>query len=156
MPAIYDSIDARFSWNGDFNLSSDNDIEVNNSDGLLSLLDQIHSECASSLENWEIYPNKGAGLDDFIGEPNTRYTADRIHDRLRLALVGSNLVAEDDLEIHVIPVHIYKLLILVKINAISTPFNQLSDGELLQTAIVFDSFEQEIFFLDETPDLINV
>jgi len=155
LPGFYDDIDVAFGWNGDLNLGHDGDIESTKSNGLQSLLDQIHSISASTLLDWKVYPNRGLGLDDFIGEPNTRYQADRIHDRVRLGLTSAGLVAEEDLQVRVVPVHIHKVLILIKINAISTAYNQLQDGEFLQTAIVFDSMEQQVFFLDKTPELIS-
>lgn len=154
MASIYDDIDISFDWNGDLELSS-GDIKDTSDNSLQSLLDQIHIICASALEDWEIYPNKGAGLNDFVGEPNTRYMGDRIHDRLRIALTSAGIVSEEDLEIRVVPIQIYKVLILIRIDAIATAFNPLNIGEKLQTALVFDTLEQGVFFLGTTPELIN-
>lgn len=154
MPSNYDDIDLRFAWNGDFLRDDSGDLAINRDDALKSILDQIHSICASALEDWEIYPNRGAGLDDFVGEPNTRYQADRIHDRLRLALTSAGIVETEDLQIRVVPVHINKVLILIRIAAVATTFNALQDGELLQTAVVFDSLERQVMFLDQTPNLL--
>lgn len=153
MPAVYDDLDVAFDWSGDLLLGDDADIKHTGDDGLQSLLDQIHSVCASMFEDWEIYPNRGAGLDDFMGEPNTRYQGDRLHDRIRIALTGAGIVAEEDLQVRVVPVHIHKVLIIIRIDAVATPYNQLIEGELLQTAIVFDSVEQQVFFLDQVPEL---
>jgi len=154
LPAVYDDLDIAFGWSGDLELGDDADIKHTSDDGLQSILDQIHSVCASMFEDWEVYPNRGAGYDDFIGEANTRYLGDRIHDRTRLALTGAGIVAAEDLQVRVVPVHIHKVLILIRIDAIATPYNQLAEGEHLQTALVFDSLEQQVFFLDQTPDLI--
>jgi hypothetical protein len=154
MPAYLDNIDANFSWNGDFDLDA-GDIRQSTQDALQSLLDQIHSICASATGDWEIYPNRGAGLDDFVGEPNNRSTGDRLRERLMLSFISSELVDQKDLDIRVIPVHIHKVLIVIKINALPTPFNKLDDGQILQTSLVFDSLEQELFFLDKVPQLTN-
>ena len=155
MPGYYDEIDLSFGWNGDLQQSS-GDVKDTSSDSLQSLLDQIHSIAASMFGDWDIYPNRAAGLDDFIGEPNTRFTGDRLRERMFISLVGAELVDQDDLDVRVIPVHINKVLIVVKIYALPTAFNQLESGKALQTTIVFDSLEQQVFFLDKTPRLINV
>lgn len=153
--AIYDENDISFSWNGDFLVSADYDLADTSTDALLSLLQQIHDICASSLRDWEFYPSRAATLSDFVGEPNTKETGDAIHDRLRISIVSAGLVAEEDLEIRIIPVHIHRVLVIIKINAVSTYANNLEIGEPLITSLVFDFMEQGIFFLDKTPKLLN-
>lgn len=155
MPSNYDDLDVRFHWNGDFGLDDNGDLEINASDGLLSLRDQIHLICASMAEDWEFYPNKGASLDDYVGEPNNRSTGDQIRERIRISLVSSRIVSDEDLEVRVIPVHIYKILVVIRINVVATIFNNLAQGDLFQTALVFDTLEQSVFFLDKTPELIR-
>ena len=154
MPGVYDDFDLEFTWNGDFPISRDGDLRDTSRDGLQSLIDQLHDICASTFKDWEIYPNRGAGLDDYIGEPNTRTVGGRIHDRVRIAISSAGLVCEEDLKVRVVPVHIHKVLIILMINAAPTPNNNLREGDLLQISFVFDSIEQEVFFLDMTPDLI--
>lgn len=153
MASIYDDIDVRFSWNGDLVRGDQGDIKHTSDDALQSLLDQIHSVCASALLDWEVYPNRGATLDDFVGEPNTRTTGRRIRDRVRLSLISADLVSEEDLQVRVVPVHVHKVLIIIKIDAIPTVFNGLKPEETLQTAVVFDTLEQGVFFLDKTPQI---
>ena len=154
MPSYLDTLDCSFGWNGDLDIDS-GDIKTTKSDLLQSTLDQIHLEAKSETEDWEIYKNKGANLDDFIGEPNTRRIGNSIRDRLTISVVSSEIVNKRDLSIRVVPVHINRVLILITINAVSTPYNRLRYGEKLQTAIIFDSSEKQVFFLDKTPVLIN-
>jgi hypothetical protein len=154
MPAYYDDIDCSFGYCGDFQLSA-GDIKDTRVDGLQSVLDQIHSICTSTAGDWAIYPNRGASINDFVGEPNTRYTGNRLQERISMAIINSRLVNSSDLNIRVVPVHIHKVLVIIRIQALPTPFNQLNEGQILQTTMVFDSLEQEVFFLDKTPQLIN-
>jgi len=148
----YDEIDIQFAWNGDILLDR-GDIKTTQEDGLQSLEDQIRIIVSSSLGDWEIYPGKGAGIDDYVGYPNTKSTGDAIHDRVRLAIVSAGLVKEEDLEIKIIPVHIHRILIVVRINALPSAVNRLSTGEVLQTAMIFDTSERQVFFLDKSPIL---
>lgn len=147
MPGYYDETDVAFGWSGDFSLDK-GDLKTTESDGLQSLKEQLHIVCSSSLGDWEIYPNKGADLDDFIGESNTRETGERIRERVMLSIIGAELVNADDLEVRVLPVSLQRVLIVIKIHALPTPFNELTDGQILQTSLVFDSVEKQMFVLD--------
>lgn len=152
MPGLYDHIDMRFTWNGDFVFDAA-DLGTSEKDTLLSLTDQIGLVCASALDDWMIYPNKGAGLDDFIGEPNTKYTASQITDRLKMAIISSELVDEGDLSIRVVPIHIHRVLIVVSVSAMATDTNRLYQENLIKVSFVFDSVAQQVYFLDKTPQL---
>lgn len=152
-PAIYDNVDVRFNWSGDFNLKN-GDLEDCSSDTLLSLKEQLNIICSSSLGDWELYPNRGANLDDFIGEPNTRNTASRIKSRLQLAILSTGLITDSDLSIKIIPVSKYALMTIINVNCMSTPFNKLRENENLIVSFVFDTVEQNIYFLDKNAELI--
>jgi hypothetical protein len=139
LAGVYDDIDVRLGWNGDLALGEDHDVETTTDDTLQSLLDQIHSICASMFGDWVIYPNRAAGLDDFIGEANTRSLGRRMHDRLVMTLVSAGLVTEGDLQVRVVPIHPHKVLIVVRVHVVPTSFNQLRPGDILQTALVVDA-----------------
>ena len=145
--AVYDDIDLDFDWNGDFKLGHDKDLADTSHDQLLSLRQQLHDICASMLNDWEVYPRRTAGLDTFIGEPNISRTADRLHDGMRIAIVSAGIVKEEDLDIRIIPVHIHKLLIMIKILATPTSNNNLNETGLV-VKLVFD-FLTELSLLDE-------
>ncbi len=153
MPGIYDNVDAAWSWRGDILPSDTGDIKDTSEDTLLSLRDQLHIISASALGDWEIYPNRGAGLNDFVGEPNTRTNGARIHDRLRVAITSAGLVAEEDLDIRIFPVNNFKVVIVIRVSAVPTAYNKLSVGEKIQVSLVFDSSEQSVSFLNKTPIL---
>ena len=155
MASIYDDIDIEFNRNGDLELGRDKDIKTTKNDGLQSLLDQIHSICASTFEDWELYQNRGAALSDFIGEPNNQFTANRIQDRIKISLTASGLILSEDLKVRVFPVHAHKLLAIISIDAIATVFNDLQPGDSVRTALVFDTIEQQVFFLNKTPNILG-
>jgi hypothetical protein len=150
----YDSID--FAWTGNGDLSfEEGDIADTSSDTLLSTVQEIQTVCRSSLQDWEIWPGIGAGLDDFIGEANTEETSNLIHDRLRLAIISQGIVDEEDLLITIVPTHRFEVLIIIRVDAIATPYNSLANGNLLVVQAVYDYMEKGIFFLLETPVLIE-
>ena len=154
MAGNYDDIDMRWTWNGDYGLGLDGDLLDTSNDLLLSLIQDCHTVCASELKDWEIYPNLGANLDDFIGEPNTRSRALLIHDRVQLGLVGAGIVADRDLTVNVVPIHRHKVLIILTINVMPTAANGLSaQTGAVRTALVFDFVEQGMLFWDAIPQL---
>lgn len=153
MAKSYDAIDTVWSWNGDYSFA-DGDLADTSDDYLKSLMQDIHTVCASALLDWENYPSLGATLDDFLGEPNTPTTASAIHDRLKASLLAANIVNEEDVAIRVVPVHLQKVLIVIGVNVVATQFNRLTVGEKLIVSFVFDTMEQQMFFLDKTPQLI--
>ena len=144
-----DAFDLSFDWNGDYDIGNNGDIKDTSRDGLDSLIHQLHDICASLPGDWELYPNRGAGLDDFLGEPNNKVTSILIQDRLKLAIVSANLIPENDLKIRTIPIHKNKLLIILSVNAIATSKNSLVRGQSLYVAFVYDTIEKEVFFLEQ-------
>lgn len=152
MAHIYDNVDLEWVWSGDF-VPYDGDLSDTTDDYLKSLLQDIHTVCASELQDWELYPGLAGGLGEFIGKPNSKSTGDLIHDRLKVAITSLGVVAEEDLNIRVIPVHIHKVLIIIRVNAVATPWNSLADGQLLVTQFVFDFIEQGITFFEKPPQL---
>lgn len=155
MPRNYDFLDLSFPWNGDYPIDSDGDLEDTSDDGLLSLIHQIHDLCASEVKDWELYPNRTANLDAFHGEPNNRATGRRIENSLMMAIIAAGLVAEEDLQVRVVPIHIHKVLIVITINAIATANNNLVQGQRLTVSLVYDSMEREMYFLEKTPNLLG-
>ena len=147
MASIYDEIDISLSWNGDINEGSNGDILDTGSDTIRSLTEQVSLICSSSINDWIVYPSKGATLSDFIGEPNNSETADAISDRLRLALTSAGIVNEADLSIRVIPVQLHKVMIVVKIDAVATTTNNLDPSGVVTVAFVYDSQQNGLFIV---------
>jgi hypothetical protein len=156
LPSVYDAIDLSFPWSGDY-IIDNGDLKDTSDDGLQSLIDQLHDIVASAIRDWLLYPNRAANIvDDFVGEPNTRATGDSLHDRLRLTIVSAGLVRESDLQVRVIPTHIHEVLIVFRIAAVPTAYNQLAENQFLQVAFVFNSLEQTVFSLHQQPQLLSL
>ena len=146
MATSYDSNDAAWSWSGDFLLSDTSDLADTSSDSLQSLVDQISVVTSSSINDWFVYPGRGATLDDFVGEPNSRDTGDNIHDRIRLSIVSAGLVAEEDLYIRIVPVQLHKILVMIYIDAVASSTNRIGQGGPLQISLAYDTIQQGVFF----------
>lgn len=146
MPTNYDSVDLEFSWNGDFQLGKDGDIADTYNDQIQTLIQNIQTVVNSELNDWKEHPALGAGLDDFVGEPNTKDTARQINARIVGALVQNNIVLEDDVTVKVVPVDRHTVFITITVTALATADNSL-EGTSVTTSLVFDYFERGVVFL---------
>ncbi len=152
MPNNYDNIDLGWSWDGDYQVGSDHDLGDTAADAIQSLIQEIMTIVKSESRDWELWPNMAGNADESIGRPNNKTTAAGLQDRLRAAIVSMGLVAEADLKVKVIPVHMNEVLVNIQVAALPSPYNSLSEiGFVVQ--FVFDFMEQGIFCLSKTPVL---
>jgi len=148
--AIYDSIDLRWTWDGDYITGDDGDIADTRDDLLESFRTELHSVLRSEFNDWEMHPNLGANISEFRGEPNTRETGDALKSRIIGRLVASGNVQASDLDVRIVPVGKSQVLCILTINATATPGNELQVGQPLVTHFLYDSLEDSVFFLEES------
>lgn len=152
MPSNLDNLDVWWNWDGDYEVGLDHDLKDTIADGLQSLIQEIQTVVKSESQDWELWPNLGANLDDFVGRPNNKITAEAIHDRIKMSIVSLGLVPENDLSVRIVPVHMNEVLIIINIAALPSPYNTLSELGMTIT-FVYDYMEKGIFFLSKTPSL---
>ncbi len=148
MAANYDIIDLTYTWNGDYKIGHDGDLEDTSEDQIQSLIQEICDIVRSSIGDWEEHPNRAASLDDFIGEPNNRDTADAISARIKTALISNDLVRANDVSVRVIPVGIHQVMIVVSVSVLATQNNSIIAGGQAIVSLLFDSIEKSVHFLD--------
>lgn len=148
MPTNYDSIDLSWSWNGDFDIDA-GDLADTSDDHIKAFKQDIQTLIASSIGDWENYPYRAVGVDDWVGEPNLKRTAVTLKERINLVLVSTGVVEEGDLSIKIAPVHIHRFLIVLGIKALATQFNSLTVGTRLTVAFLFDTIEHQVSFLEK-------
>lgn len=143
----YDAIDIKYTWNGDFIPGDDGDLADTSSDAIQSLIQEVQTIANSSLGDWEEHPQYSSSLDDFIGEPNNRDTSSAIVERLRSALLTNNVVRSGDLVVKIVPIDRHKVLLIVSIDATSTPNNSIIKGNTAVITIVYDWAERGMMIL---------
>jgi len=138
LPRNYDQIELSFSWNGDYELGPDGDLFDTRDDQIEALRQMVVSIVRSEFRDWEFFPYFGADIESFIGEPNTRDTAQAIHKRLFESIVANAKVQPSDLAIKVTPVNHESVLVLIAVQAMPTTRNSLEEGFLrLQFLFMF-------------------
>jgi hypothetical protein len=147
MPSNYDKIDLEWTWNGDFNVGRDGDLADTESDQIQSLIQEIQTVAQSALDDWAEHPSLGAGIDDFVGEANSRETARKIESRLEGALTLNNIVRDEDLNVRVVPIGPHTILVTITVEALATQNNSL-ENNTVTTTVVFDYFERGVVFVE--------
>jgi hypothetical protein len=142
----YDAIDLKWTRAGDY-VEENGDLADTSEDGLLSLIQELADIAKCELGDWELYSGRGFGPEDFVGRTNNAHLAKLMHDRLRVSYVSQGVVNDEDLSIRVIPVLKTEVLILVRIDALPTPYNSLGQGESLVVQMLFNYAEKGIFVL---------
>jgi len=145
--AIYDSNDLFWTWDGDLAVGKDGDIKDTSDDLLLSLQQEIATIVKSELGEWEAEPLLGCTLSDFLGEPNTRENGEAIENRIRIKLVETNIVQREDLGVRVVPTGPHQLMIMINVSVVATGNNQLTVADPVSVNILYDTMENNLFFM---------
>lgn len=102
----------------DILFSGDQDIEFSNGDimitrGVDAIKREIFKRLTTERGEWPLFPSEGASLNEYIGEPNTRETADLIKKHLLERL--SPVVLPAALQVQVIPTDLESVAVIMKI-----------------------------------------
>jgi hypothetical protein len=135
MPRNYDNIDLAWTLNGDLALGKDGDIADTSHDVLKSLRQEIRTRIRSSLEDWAMHPSIGANLDEIIGEPNNKATAETGKNRIIDSLIRDNFMTEGDVKVKYVPVDDHRILYIITVSVAPTVENDGS--EELTTKFLF-------------------
>lgn len=127
MPQVKDDIDLFFNSSGDFALDSAGDIASTESDMLLSLKQEVYSRLKSDLQDWSLYSWIGAGLNEIIGEPNSRKTAEIGKEKIENALTIGAFLDAEDVNIKYVPVAKDTLMYIIEIAVEPTSENGYTD-----------------------------
>lgn len=127
MPRNYDAIDLTWTLGGDLALGKDGDLADTTHDVLKSLRQEIRTRVRSSLEDWQMHPTIGADLDEIIGEPNNRDTAEIGKARIVDSLIRDNFMAEGDIQVKFTPVDRHRILYVMRVSVAPTAANDSSE-----------------------------
>lgn len=130
MPKNYDAVDCLWTSRGDYYISNGDIMDTSN-DPLRSLVQETKTRAGSDQGDWAVYPELGASITDYVGEPNNKETCESIKIRIQSALTRNGYINSNDLKIMYMPVNAEKTLFRVKIEVLPTVLNGNSDSILL-------------------------
>lgn len=145
MPQVYDRSDFAWSTRGDLVIGHDGDIMDTYDDPLRSLYQEIRTRVMSTLGDWAMYPDLGANVEEFVGEPNNKVTAEALKTRIIAAIMRNGLVHGADLKVKYSPIDIDKIMFRISIAVAPTAINGGSD--YLGLSFLYDYSENHAYFV---------
>lgn len=144
MARNYDAVDLLWDGtSGDYVLSQQGDVQSTEFDQLQAIAQEIYSRVKGDKGDWREAPLIGAGLSDFVGEPNSREIGVKIKKRLFSAMQTYGAIDLGDLFIDVIPVSKTSVAIIVKLSVMPTARNQSS--RVLKKVFIYSSVENNVY-----------
>ena len=144
MPQNLDAVDLKFTADGDYTVGENGDLADTSGDEIESVIDQIFTEMASDKGDWSIHSSIGAGLEEFLGEPNTAEVGAQIERRIIDALTRTSIgIPRDDLFVRVVPMDLHSILISIRLAVQSTSNNSVEDNTLV-VSFLFDLVERGV------------
>jgi hypothetical protein len=145
MPQVYDKTDFAWTSRGDLVIGHSGDIMDTYEDPLRSLYEEVRTRIMSVTGDWRNYPDLGAGLEDYVGEPNNKVTAEALKVRIITAITRNGLVSNSDLEVRYSPIDIDKIMFRISIRVVPTARNAGSD--YLGISFLYDYSENHAYFV---------
>lgn len=135
-----------FYWtlDGDFALGADGDLRDTSFDPLRSTWQEMRTRVRSSTKDWAPWPSLGANLDELIGSPNNRITAEEGKTKIISALTMNGFMKKEQLNIRYVPITENRLVYFIR----ATVFVPSTiETRLLQLVLLYDTFEGEAALL---------
>jgi len=145
MAQIYDRTDLTWSRRGDLAIGHNGDIMDTYEDPLRSLYQEIRTRTMSVLGDWKNYPDLGANLEDFVGEPNSKRTAEAIKIRIVASITRNGLVNNSDLNVKYTPIDIDKIMFRISVKV--APTAQNGGSNYLGINFLYDYSENHAYFV---------
>lgn len=117
--------DLKLDGSGDFALVSGN----------TALLQQVRFRLQTVQGDWRLYPNCGASLEGFLGQPNNAVTGAAVQTAVMDALTHDSFLYPSQLTITVVPVNLNELGIVVQIKT-ATDFVTFTGGLSLREGLL--------------------
>ena len=145
MPLVYDNVDLVWIFRDDFALGHDGDIADTTYDPLRSLYQEIRTRLKADLGDWILNKEIGAGMSDYVGEPNNKSTAEALKTRIIGSLTKFGLIASRDLKVSYIPIDIDKIMFRISIAVAATAANKSSTELLIST--IYNYSENNVYIV---------
>lgn len=145
MPQNYDNNDFAWTSRGDLFIGHNGDIMDTYADPLRSLYQEVRTRVMSAIGDWAMYPDQGAGIEQLVGEPNNKRTAEALKTRIKGAITKNGLVNNSDLKILYMPIDVDKIMFRISITVLPTALN--GGSSFLGISFLYDYSENHAYFV---------
>lgn len=130
--------DLYWTLDGDLSVGKDGDIRDTSFDPLRSEWQEIRTRVQSGYNDWALHPTLGANLDQLIGGPNNKLTAEEGKASIIAALSQGGFIKKEAVSVRYIPLGRHWLMYQIQVRAYIMETGQ---SRLLKTQLLYDTVE---------------
>lgn len=127
--------DLKWSLDGDWVLLNGDFASTESTPGK-AFIQEVSDRVISSAGDWKLLPQKGANVDDFVGEPNNETTQARIENAISFSLTRDRFLNQQDFTVVAAPIS--QTQVAVRIDFDTSLTNVVPDSTI-QLNIVYDT-----------------
>jgi hypothetical protein len=135
------TVDLYWTLDGDLAISETGDLKDTSFDMYRSIWQEMRTRCRSSFRDWALHPTLGANIDEIIGNPNNRITAEEGKARIIAALTQGGFISRNLIRVRYLPVGRHRLLYDI---SVSVEVPGAAKTRMLKVQLLFDTAEQGI------------
>jgi len=132
------AVDLFSTLDEDLSVDPNGDIKDTSYDSLRALFQEIRKRCRSSFKDWALKKNLGANINDLLGNPNNRITAEEGKSRLIAALTQGGFLTRNVIKIRYMPLGIHRLVYNIGVT-VTDPVTGTT--KLLKVQLLYDTTE---------------
>lgn len=142
MPRLHEINDLYFTEAGDFFVSAQGDLLDTKYDSYRGMIQRIDTRIKSAKNSWDLQPNIGASLTDFLGKRSSSELGRTIKQRLYNELYQDDLLRSGELTVDVFPATATQLgiAIIIKPPGVTGQITRMYTYSLSDNQIFIRSF----------------
>ena len=132
------STDLYWSLDEDYVVGEDGDLRDTSFDSFRGIYQEMRTRGMASFYDWREHPNLGSNMDELIGQPNNRVTAEDGKARLVSALTLGGFLPKTSIGIRYLPITKDRLMYFIEVKAVDIDTGKT---RMLKTQILWDTLE---------------
>lgn len=132
------AVDLYWTLDGDYEVGRDGDLRDTKFDDTRSMQQEIRTRLQSSFYDWATWPNGGANLQDLLGRPNNKLTAEEAKSRVISSLTQDGFLVAQNIKVRYLPVARDQIIFFIECRVKST---SIVDTRTIKTMIIYDTDE---------------
>jgi len=133
--------DLYWTLDGDFAFGEEGDLKDTSFDVYRSLFQEVRTRCRSASKDWALHLTLGANIDEVIGMPNNKGTAEEGKTRIIAALVQGGFLPRRAIRVRYLPMGRHRLLYDITVEVMNSATGR---SRMLKTQLLFDTDEQSL------------
>jgi hypothetical protein len=132
-----------FYWtlDGDITYGRNGDIRDTSFDSARSIFQEIRTRVRSAFRDWAVHPSMGANLDESLGRPNNRLTAEEGKGKIIASLVWNGFLRKEAIRVRYVPISKHQIAYFIQVTIV---LPETGESRMLQTQVLYDTEESSL------------